>query len=140
MNAARILVVDDSAINLELATHVLERDGFEVQSASDAVGALALVHSFNPDLILMDVQMPGMDGLELSQRLKSERSTWHVVIIAFTAYAMKGDEGKMRAAGCDGYIPKPIDIATFARNVRAHLKFDTLRVLGETLNGPGGLG
>ncbi len=66
--------------------------------------------------------MPGMDGLQLSQRLKADPSTWHVVIIAFTAYAMKGDEAKMRAAGCDGYIPKPVDIGTLAEYVRAHLR------------------
>jgi CheY-like chemotaxis protein len=70
----------------------------------------------------MDIQMPGMDGLQLSQRLKTDPATWHVVIIAFTAYAMKGDEAKMRAAGCDGYIPKPVDITTFPDYVRAHLK------------------
>ncbi len=126
MNAARILVVDDNPINIELATHVLEREGFIVAGASDAADASLSVQSFAPDLILMDIQMPGMDGLELSQRLKREPSTWHVVIIAFTAYAMKGDEAKMRAAGCDGYIPKPIDIATFANHVRAHLKVSAI--------------
>jgi two-component system cell cycle response regulator DivK len=122
MNAVRILVVDDNPLNIELATHVLERDGFVVASASDAAGAMARLERFLPDLILMDIQMPGMDGLELSQRLKREPTTWDVVIIAFTAYAMKGDEAKMRAAGCDGYISKPIDIATFAASVRSHLK------------------
>jgi CheY-like chemotaxis protein len=122
MTDQRILIVDDNPINIELATHVLEHEGFVVQGACDAVSAQARVDSFRPDLILMDIQMPGMDGLQLSQRLKREPDTWHVVIVAFTAYAMKGDEAKMRTAGCDGYIPKPIDIATFASCVRAHLK------------------
>ena len=121
MTAARILVVDDNPINIELATHVLEQDGFLVLGACDAVAAMAAIESFHPDLILMDIQMPGMDGLQLSQRLKREPNTWNVLIVAFTAYAMKGDEAKMRAAGCDGYIPKPIEIATFAATVRAHL-------------------
>ena len=122
MTAERILVVDDNPINIELATHVLEHEGFVVAGARDAAAASASVQRFAPDLILMDIQMPGMDGLELARSLKREPATWHVVIVAFTAYAMKGDEAKMRAAGCDGYIPKPIDIATFASNVRAHLK------------------
>ncbi len=122
MNAPRILIVDDNPINIELAAHVLTRDGFVVTGASDAAVAAASVRSFAPDLILMDIQMPGMDGLELSRRLKMEPTSRQVVIIAFTAYAMKGDEAKMRAAGCDGYIPKPIDVATFAGSVRAHLK------------------
>ena len=122
MNEARILIVDDNEINIELARHVLENDGFVVQGACDAIAALAGVESFRPDLILMDIQMPGMDGLQLSRRLKTDPATWHTVIVAFTAYAMKGDEAKMRAAGCDGYIPKPIDIATFASHVRSQLK------------------
>ena len=122
MNKARVLIVDDNAINIELARHVLESDGLEVQGACDAIAAMAGVESFQPDLILMDIQMPGMDGLQLSRRLKSDPTTWHVVIVAFTAYAMKGDEAKMRAAGCDGYIPKPIDVATFASHVRSQLK------------------
>jgi len=79
------------------------------------------VIAFEPDLILMDIQMPGMDGLELTRLLKADARTRPIVIVAFTAYAMKGDEAKFRAAGCDGYLSKPIDVATFAEQVRAYL-------------------
>jgi len=122
MTAARVLVVDDNPMNIELARVVLERDGFAVDCALDAVAAAERVHDFAPDLILMDIQMPGMDGLELARRLKTHPATARIAIIAFTAYAMKGDEAKMRAAGCDGYIPKPIDVATFGQSVRACLR------------------
>ena len=121
MNPPRILVVDDNPMNLELATFVLSAEGFEVASAMDACGVAARVLDFKPDLILMDIQMPEMDGLQVSRNLKADPATAHVIIVAFTAYAMKGDEAKMRAAGCDGYLSKPIDVATFARSVRAHL-------------------
>ena len=121
MNAPRVLIVDDNAINVELVTFVLDAGGFEVASAADADRALARIRAAAPDLILMDIQMPGMDGLELTRRLKADPSTRHVVVVAFTAYAMKGDEARMRAAGCDGYLSKPIDVARFAAQVRACL-------------------
>jgi len=121
MTSTRALVVDDSAINIDLAVFVLRAQGFVVESASSADGAIVRARSFCPDVILMDIQMPDVDGLEAVRRLRLDPTTRDVVIIAFTAYAMKGDEQKMRAAGCDGYIAKPIDIATFGRTVRAHL-------------------
>ena len=121
MTPARALVVDDSAINIDLAVFVLRAQGFVVESASSADEAIQRARSFCPDLILMDIQMPDVDRLEAVRRLRLDPTTRDVVIVAFTAYAMKGDEQKMRAAGCDGYIAKPIDIATFGRTVRAHL-------------------
>jgi CheY-like chemotaxis protein len=117
----RVLVVDDNALNVELVVYALAGSGFAVASAVDAAEALLRISEFAPELILMDVQMAGVDGLTLTRRIKADASTRHIVIVAFTAYAMKGDEGKMRAAGCDDYISKPIDVRTFAERVRACL-------------------
>ncbi len=117
----RVLVVDDNLINNELVRFVLEAGGFEVDVAVDAARALELLAVQPPDLVLMDIQMPGMSGLELTRRLKSDAATRPIPVVAFTAYAMKGDEARLRDAGCDGYISKPIDVATFAQSVRRHL-------------------
>jgi CheY-like chemotaxis protein len=107
--ADRILIVDDNAQNLKLARVILVGAGYEVRTAADAEEALETLATFVPQLILMDIQLPGMDGLELTRRLKQHASLRTIVVVALTAYAMKGDEEKARAAGCDGYITKPID-------------------------------
>jgi CheY-like chemotaxis protein len=107
-----ILIVDDNPANLKLARVLLSAEGYEVQVAVDAEEALALLESFRPRLILMDLQLPGMDGLTLTRRLKDDPATRDVVILALTAYAMKGDEEKALLAGCDGYVTKPIDTRT----------------------------
>ena len=117
----RVLVVDDNPLNLELASYVLAADGLAVATAGDADEALCRIADFQPDLILMDIQLPGMDGLALTRRLKADPATRLIVVVAFTAYAMKGDEAAMRAAGCDGYLAKPIDVARFAAQVRGLL-------------------
>ena len=123
MKSPRVLIVDDNALNLELARAVLHAGQIAVACAADANQAVDQVTAFEPDLILMDIQMPGMDGLELTRRLKAAPQTQGIVVVAFTAYAMNGDQVKMREAGCDGYIAKPIDVATFAATVLAF--FDT---------------
>ncbi|HYL06691.1 MAG TPA: response regulator [Thermoanaerobaculia bacterium] len=107
-----ILIVDDNPANLKLVRVMLRAEGYEVQAAVDAEQALALLASFHPRLILMDLQLPGMDGLTLTRRLKDDPATRDVAILALTAYAMKGDEEKAMLAGCDGYITKPIDTRT----------------------------
>jgi CheY-like chemotaxis protein len=104
-----ILIVDDNALNLRLARLLLSGEGYDVRTAGNAEEALAVLAEFKPRMILMDLQMPGMDGLELTRRLKADAATRDITILALTAYAMKGDEERARAAGCDGYIPKPID-------------------------------
>lgn len=121
MSAPRVLVVDDNLMNIELVKFVLGEDGFLVDTALDASEALVRIASFQPELILMDIQLPGTDGLALTRTLKADPALKHIVVLAFTAYAMRGDEARMRAAGCDGYLSKPIDVSTFAASVRASL-------------------
>jgi len=121
MSGERVLLVDDNPANTELVRFLLEHNGMQVQVAESALAALARIPSFSPQLILMDIQMPGMDGLELTRHLKGHDATRDIVIVAFTAYAMKGDEQRMRAAGCDAYLSKPIDVQRFAGQVREHL-------------------
>src|SRR5689334_16468460 len=112
MDSKMILVIDDSPANLKLIRVLLSGEGYQVLTAADAESALELLKTSSPQLILMDLQLPGMDGLTLARRLKSNPATQPIPIVAITAYAMKGDEDKARAAGCDGYITKPIDTRT----------------------------
>jgi CheY-like chemotaxis protein len=116
-----ILVVDDNMQNLKLARVILAAEGYEVKAAIDAEEALRILESFRPRLILMDLQLPRMDGLELTRQLKADPTRRGIIIIALTAYAMKGDDEKAFAAGCDGYLSKPIDINTLPRVVAQHL-------------------
>lgn len=122
MAAPRILIVDDNPLNLEMASFVLEADGLQVATAAEPEQALEQVAAFQPELVLMDIQLPRIDGLELTRRLRADPATAGLVIVAFTAYAMKGDRDRLLAAGCDGYIGKPIDVAQFAQQVRSYLK------------------
>lgn len=119
--APRVLVIDDSELNIEIATYLLTRAGMQVASALDGSNVLALVAAFAPNIVLMDIQLPGLDGLAVTRQLRADPATRALVIVAFTAYAMKGDREKFLAGGCDGYIGKPIDVATFADEVRALL-------------------
>jgi two-component system, cell cycle response regulator DivK len=122
MPSEAVLIVDDNPQNLKLARVLLVTEGYDARTAIDAEDALTLLAEFKPKLILMDIQLPGMDGLELTRRLKAEPQTKDIVIVALTAYAMKGDEEKARAAGCDGYIAKPIDVKTLPGAVAAYLR------------------
>jgi two-component system cell cycle response regulator DivK len=118
---ATVLVVEDNADNLKLATFLLQSAGHTVLSATDAEAGLALARSQHPHLILMDIQLPGMDGLEATGLLKADDSTSRIPVVALTALAMKGDEERIRAAGCDGYIGKPMRYKEFLTAVAAHL-------------------
>lgn len=108
--SAPILVVDDNASNRELVTWLLRARGHDVRGAADGPEMYAVLAGFRPRLVLMDVQLPGTDGLELTRRLKADPATRDLVIVAVTAYAMKGDEERILAAGCDAYVSKPIDV------------------------------
>jgi CheY-like chemotaxis protein len=109
MSTATILIVDDNPTNLKLAAEVLEYEGHTIARARDAEEALEVLKHTKPDLILVDIQMPGMDGLTLTRLLKANPSHQHIPIVAMTAFAMKGDEEKASEAGCYSYITKPIE-------------------------------
>jgi len=117
MSHKPIIVVDDNLINLKLARVVLAKNDFQVYTATNATEALALLETIYPVLILMDIQLPGMDGLTLTRQLKADSRTHDIPIIALTAFAMKGDEQKAQEAGCDSYISKPIDVETIVETV-----------------------
>ncbi len=121
MSGEPVLIVDDNAQNLKLVRVLLAAEGYEVRTAVDAEEALRELEWRIPRLILMDLQLPGMDGLELTRQLKAAPARRDIVIIAVTAYAMKSDEAKAFAAGCDGYVAKPIDVEALPILVRQHL-------------------
>src|SRR5213075_946330 len=116
-----ILVVEDNAANLKLATFLLESAGYVVISASNAETGVTLARTRQPALILMDIQLPGMDGLQATAILKADEATRAIPVIALTALAMKGDEERIRAAGCDGYIAKPMRYKEFLAAIEARL-------------------
>ncbi len=117
----RVLVVEDNPANMTLAIFLLESAGHTVLSATDAEAGLTLARAEQPDLILMDIQLPGMDGLEATALLKQDDATRAIPVIALTALAMKGDEERIRAAGCDGYIAKPLAYKDFLAVIAAQL-------------------
>jgi CheY-like chemotaxis protein len=119
--APQVLIIDDNALNLKLTSDVLRGEGFAVQEAQDAEEARDILKRGVPDLILLDIALPGMDGLTLTRLLKAEARLSHIPIVALTASAMKGDEDKALAAGCVGYITKPIDTRRFGSLVRKFL-------------------
>ena len=123
-----ILVIEDNATNMTLTGFLLENAGHVVIPATSAEAGLALARESLPDLILMDIQLPGMDGLQATSLLKADPATRAIPVVALTALAMKGDEQRILAAGCDGYIAKPLDYKDF------------LRVVGERLAASGAAG
>jgi two-component system cell cycle response regulator DivK len=118
---AKVLIVEDNAANMTLATFLVQAAGHSVISATDAEAGLTLAQAERPDLILMDIQLPGMDGLEATAQLKRDDATRSIPVIALTALAMKGDEERIRAAGCDDYIAKPLDYRDLFAVISAQL-------------------
>jgi CheY-like chemotaxis protein len=120
--AFRVLIVDDNPTNLKLVSDVLETEGFVITRAGDAEQAQSVLQGEPPDLILMDIALPGMDGLTLTRVLKADARLKHIPVVALTAFAMKGDDQKALAVGCAGYITKPIRTRELAQQVRGFLK------------------
>ncbi|HEY1810867.1 MAG TPA: response regulator [Kofleriaceae bacterium] len=118
---SKILIVDDNPTNLKLVTFLVKSFGYQVETAIDADTTLAAVRASTPDAILMDLQLPGIDGLELTRRIKAEPATRTIAVIALTAYAMKGDREKAFAAGCDDYMTKPIDSRQLREVIARHV-------------------
>ncbi len=118
---ARILVIEDNPSNMKLVILVLDKAGYQTIQATDAETGLRLVREQQPDLILMDVQLPGMDGLEATRLLKADPATRQIIVLALTAFAMRNDAERIRAAGCDGYIVKPIEYKSFLAEVERWL-------------------
>ena len=116
-----VLVVDDNQVNLKLVRVLLTSFGYEAHCAEDAEQALELLQTLRPQLILMDIQLPGMDGLTLTRKLKADPGFRDVPVVALTAYAMKGDDARALEAGCTGYITKPIDTRIFLTRVAGFL-------------------
>jgi CheY-like chemotaxis protein len=116
-----VLVVDDEPSNLKLAKIVLQSEGFDVKVATDAISAFEVLKTSDPDVIVMDVQLPGMDGWELTRRLKRNLATSHIPVIALTAYGTKGDEERARDAQCAAYYAKPVSTRDLPAIIRRYL-------------------
>lgn len=133
-----ILIVDDNPMILRLFQVALEASGHDVYGAGNAQRALEVVRSVSPGLILMDVQLPGIDGLELTRRLKADSATEDIVVVAVSAYAMASDELKAKEAGCDGYLTKPVDVHALSEVVSAYLEHDRGELARSTSGGSNG--
>ena len=116
-----VLIVEDNPLNMKLFSAMIASQGFDVLQASDGLDGLDLAQQRHPDLIIVDIQLPGMSGLDVTHNLKADAATRDIPIIATTAYALRGDEEKIRASGCDGYMAKPIAISEFLDLVRSFM-------------------
>lgn len=124
MKKRKVLLIEDNLMNMELATDLLETAGYEVLKAERAEVGIAIAIAQQPDIILMDIGLPGMDGLEATRRLQLDPRTARIPIVALTASAMRGDDNKAQLAGCCGYIAKPIDTRLFAKTVGALMEME----------------
>jgi two-component system cell cycle response regulator DivK len=118
----KILIIDDNQMNLKLLKVLLSSELYELRLATSALEALDILNTFHPKLILVDIQLPGMDGLEFTIKVKGNKTTNDITVVALTAFSMKEDEEKAKSAGCDGFIAKPIDIMVLPVLVRNYMK------------------
>jgi CheY-like chemotaxis protein len=121
MAGEKILLVEDNEVNRRLAEFLLRSKGYQVREATTAQEAFDILKTERPDLIVMDIQLPGMDGLEATKKIKEQPEMADIPIVAVTSYAMKGDRENALAVGCVGYITKPIDKLTFIQEIASHL-------------------
>jgi two-component system cell cycle response regulator DivK len=119
--AKTILVVEDNELNMKLFNDLLETQGYRVLQATSGAGVLEFVKKEKPDLILMDIQLPEISGLDVTKALKDDEEVKTIPVIAVTAFAMKGDEERIRESGCEGYLSKPIDIHQFLETVKTYI-------------------
>lgn len=117
----KIMIVEDNELNMKLFNDLLEANGFETVTTRDGATALDLARTHMPDLILMDIQLPEISGLDITRQLKAEDDLKHIPVIAVTAFAMKGDEDKIKECGCEGYVSKPISIMSFIETIKDQL-------------------
>jgi len=116
-----VLIVEDNPLNMKLFNDVLESSGYRTRKTNDGRQAISIARDDRPDLILMDIQLPEVSGLEVTKWMKDDETLCDIPIIAVTAFAMKGDEERIRRGGCEGYISKPISVATFLETVTQHI-------------------
>lgn len=119
--AKKVLVVEDNELNMKLFSDLLEANGIEAVQTKDGNDVLDLARKHNPDLIIMDIQLPEVSGLDITKRLKEDDELARIPVIAVTAFAMKGDEEKIRQGGCEDYISKPISVAHFIETVQKYI-------------------
>ena len=116
-----ILIVEDDILNMKLMNDLLAAQGYRIVQSRNGSDVIELAREHSPDLVIMDIQLPGRSGLEVTKALKADKGLTHIPIIAVTAFALRGDEERIRAAGCDDYIAKPISVADFLQQVSGHL-------------------
>ena len=121
MMSKKVLIVEDNELNMKLFHDLLDSQGYETLQTREGLQAMALARAHMPDLILMDIQLPEISGLEVTKWLKDDEELSHIPIIAVTAFAMKGDEERIRQGGCEAYISKPISVMHFLETIRQHL-------------------
>ncbi len=120
--AKKILIVEDNELNMKLFNDLLEAHGYTTLTTRDGTEAYDIVKDKKPDLILMDIQLPEISGFDITRRIKGDNDLKDIPVIAVTAFAMKGDEDKIRECGCNGYISKPISIESFIQTIQTHIE------------------